>query len=70
MFLVSGYLFPYMGLGSFQPEFLQIHIQFSFLLLLESLLSIDWHVLYYPIGLFYVTFLFSSFGFLSAVLIV
>ena len=47
------YLFPSLGLGNFQPKFLQIHfvLPFLFLFLLGSLLSIGWHTLYFPMGL-------------------
>ena len=43
-------MFFSLGLESFQLWFLQIHFQscFLFLLLLESLLCIYWHALYYP----------------------
>lgn len=53
MLLISGYLFP-LGLGNFQPQFLQIHVQSPFLfLLLEILVCIDWDGLYYPVGFLY-----------------
>ena len=64
------WIFVFFRFGKFSARFLQIYFQspFIFLILLKSLLYVNWHALYYPIGLSYIAFIFS-FGFLSAVLI-
>jgi len=60
-----------LDLEIFQPSFLQTYFysSFLFLLLMESLLCVDWPTLYYPIDLLYCFHIIFSFGFLSAVLI-
>ena len=45
----AGYLFPFVGLGSFRPWLLQIILD----PLLVAILLVDLHALYYPIGLLY-----------------
>ena len=59
----SWYLFP-IDLESFQTWFLQIYFQspFVFLLLLESLLCIDWPALFYPIDLILLSWFFIWFS--------
>lgn len=62
---IPRYLFPSVGLRSFQPQVLQLHFDSFFLLSSGILCSGGWHTLHYLVGLTCHFLFFLSFVFLS-----